>query len=791
MPATKKAPTAQKEKSPTPKIPASKAKKQSGLAGSTTTFLVVLLVAICTAMMLPPDPICQLKVFFLQYGLTAINRPNYDYHTSEYNSTMLWGSYRPHLYHGMRTRTSKGVMTGLMWADKKGKYGVRHTAEDTDKVIFRWEAHDGQYFGHHTIADKEVGIGIETYMVKQPRGKQGGDWSVRFTGSIPSSGFKQVVFGYYMLVEGGGKHLSLVDANEDYAMLKGTTKALGDFSLLLYNANRFVNATWMVSGRKKKENSWDLGAGPSFKAEKVTDVNTIRFDTLLVGDFTVDVHFISHEDLDSPPTSLDTALSYLDRQGQLGCDFNLKIKQYMKSFDTQFEETFHLAAKGTSSGQINMAKSALSNYLGGIGYWHGSSLQYAAAPPPDRPRWPPSVEILTTEAAPLFSGVPSRAKFPRGFLWDEGFHQLLAARWNSEISKDIILHWLKLGDENGYIGREQIRGAEPRTRVPEEFVPQNPAAANPPTMTLQIQNFARNNQDGKHTAFLKEVWPYLEKWYNWFQKTQAANSEGEYRWKGREGFHCLPSGLDDHPRTRCLTEKERNVDLYSWVGLMSNTMVAISKAVGEDPTAYLEQYKTVTEKLEQVHWDQELQQFSDRSGCEQTPPQKKKKKNQPLVPTEPLHLPWFGYNNLFPFLTGIIEKPEQAAAVIRRASELMSGFGLRSLRREDLGIIPQHENYWTGPVWININFMFLRALRAQYAEIEGAQKLYRDLRADLIANIYDNFERTGKLWENYNPDAGNQDTRRGPKEPAGRGQGTAPFTGWTTLVLLMMSEQYE
>ena len=46
-----------------------------------------------------------------------------------------------------------------------------------------------------------------------------------------------------------------------------------------------------------------------------------------------------------------------------------------------------------------------------------------------------------TQPGPLYSGTPCRPFFPRGFLWDEGFHQLIVTAFSPSITLDVLAHW--------------------------------------------------------------------------------------------------------------------------------------------------------------------------------------------------------------------------------------------------------------------------------------------------------------------------------------------------------------
>src|SRR5690554_3314401 len=125
------------------------------------------------------------------------------------------------------------------------------------------------------------------------------------------------------------------------------------------------------------------------------------------------------------------------------------------------------------------AHNLFSNLLGGIGYFHGTSMvdrSYADEYLEEEEGFWEEAQAaqkrpgVIKEEGPyeLFSSIPSRPFFPRGFYWDEGFHLLSISEWDMDLTLNIVKSWFNLVDGDGWIAREQILGAEARSKVPEE-----------------------------------------------------------------------------------------------------------------------------------------------------------------------------------------------------------------------------------------------------------------------------------------------------------------------------------
>ncbi len=143
-------------------------------------------------------------------------------------------------------------------------------------------------------------------------------------------------------------------------------------------------------------------------------------------------------------------------------------------------------------------------------------------------------------------------------------------------------------------------------------------------------------------------------------------------------------------------------------------------------------------------------------------------------------IPHSGYISLLPFALKLVpvDSPKIDAILnqLQDPNGVWSDYGIRSLSKSD-AYYGKGENYWRGPIWMNINYLILDALKHYSAHNTNARALYPRLRSNLIQTIHSEFQRSGYLYEQYNPSNG-------------RGQRSKPFTGWTSLVVLMQAEIY-
>lgn len=186
-------------------------------------------------------------------------------------------------------------------------------------------------------------------------------------------------------------------------------------------------------------------------------------------------------------------------------EFQALMALKKKQFDAKFSAVFNLSQekfdrdeglKQFKESGLQFSKEALSNLLGGIGHYYGPVKIKQGA------------RGVYDEAAELFTGSPSRSRFPRGFLWDEGFHLMITCQWSRLLCMDVLSTWFNSMKPNGWIPREQIRGAEAESTVPAEFVVQDPQMANPPSMMFPMKHLIAiaNKGDEKMRGFLGKLY---------------------------------------------------------------------------------------------------------------------------------------------------------------------------------------------------------------------------------------------------------------------------------------------
>nr|SVE75633.1 EOG090X02G1 [Daphnia hispanica] len=745
-----------------------------------------------------------------------------------------WGSFRPGVYFGMKSRDTHSLLAGLMWfmpdIAVAGNLNLRHLCDQGDNLEqYGWKEHDGKNFGVQVIIDKF--IQLETSFITKLGGNHGGDWTARIhvEPRMKELVGQEVTLFFYLTLDDNGNGLlqpikmidnmdtSGMDANESVKFLglsavHGHTEKLGDFRVSFHHANQqsIVHTAFLSTTIGSPQHVKDaLQSGLRLMEDKRSKERHISLARVLFPkeDKLKQPNFVVHQVTGKLPLQLEIVYesnSFVERGAMLrGEVYDVLLQKYRKEFRVQFESKFRLNEKGFSEEEQDFAKSAMSNLVGGIGYFYGSSKVQSVYNKEPVPYW----------NAPLYTAVPSRSFFPRGFLWDEGFHNLIISQWDREISFDIMAHWFDLMNIEGWIPREQILGSEARARVPEEFVVQKNNQGNPPTFFLVLDAMFKKRPVRDISTLeleqLNRMWPRLVGWYNWFNTSLHGPEPGTYYWRGRDTASIrelnpksLSSGLDDYPRASHPTTSERHLDLRCWITLAAKVMASIADIVGRDGRKYHETFVFLSnnELLNAQHWSEKAKRYVD-FGLHSTNVTLRRPKNIPGQP-KPEKIRWvseeptlrfvddtFGYVSLFPLMIEILQpnSPQlgQLLQDLRNPNLLWTKYGLRSLSKTSPLYNKRNTEhdppYWRGPIWINMNYLVARALH-HYSVVEGPHQtrallLYNELRENLISNILREYRKTGYIWEQYN-------------DANGAGQGCRPFTGWSTLVLLLMSETY-
>ncbi|KAG2320782.1 hypothetical protein Bca52824_013995 [Brassica carinata] len=750
----------------------------------------------------------------------------------DHKERLYWGTYRPQVYFGIRARTPQSLVAGLMWlGDEKddGKHAMRHFCENSEDLkSFGWKEHNGIDFGRQELFEQDMIL--ETSFVKSKEGSlgYGGDWSVRF--NLINKGLndeaKRTVHLFFYIADEGGNVLNLgkdvLDLEESSLLASGSRADVGKWQMHLkseahpethYCGFKKPDIVNLSDAVQKNLSVHENKYGRLQLSDTSDDSSSIYvFQISTTTQSTIDIAFVSG--IRGETSDVEQRIGTLT-----GSPLSTLLEEKHIAFDAKFKECFHLSEK-VDSETLMVGKAAIGNMLGGIGYFYGQSKIQAPTSTPQQAK--SEDKFLLYWPAELYTAVPSRPNFPRGFLWDEGFHQLLVWRWDFRITLEIVGNWLDLMNIDGWIPREQVLGDEALSKMPKEYVVQIPSNGNPPTLLLVIhdlingiraEKFNKEERD-EILSFLDQAFVRLDAWFQWFNTSQKGKEMGSYFWHGRDSLtnrllnpQSLSSGLDDYPRASHPTDDERHVDLRCWMYLAADCMNSIIEFLGEKDRPVTVDYRLTVKLLSdfnllnQMHYDHDLGAYLDfgnhtedvRLVWKEVTGEDGRVSRELVRETfgnpELRLVPHIGYVSFFPFMFRIIPPAssilEKQLDLISNRSIVWSDYGLLSLGKTSslyMTYNNEHEApYWRGPIWMNMNYMILSSLH-HYSIVDGpymakARTIYEQLRSNLIRNVVRNYDETGYIWEHYD-------------QTKGTGEGARAFTGWSALILLIMSEEY-
>lgn len=588
-------------------------------------------------------------------------------------SKFYWGTYKPNLYFAMKNRRNTSDVFGMMWysANAEGmiKQGdiskrLRHDCKMEDELNYRWEQHNGCDYGSQVIDDPANELSLKTKFIKtEYNTTDNQNWNAYIKGESNDWNNKTIGIVLYTSMEnfevkdksyfnmGNNFMQSEMETELEIEIQKSKAKASSYANPLTFKAmekgkekytytisfgedtkivsksfqkyRKRYNETWRVKRfiqddikleeanfiKENKNFDW-----VNFRTNKAINApNIVAIQLIFQSDFEINVNFSQGKDANTPDSQ--SKLSELFKRKET--EFNTKFDEiyWNKVNKEEFSNNFEI-----NNDLRRFAQQALSNVLGGIGYFWGK-IKINLEGKLEEGQYHKGFRYAVEEKG-LFTATPSRSFFARGFLWDEGFHNIIISQWDMDISIDILDTWLSTMSATGWMAREQIRGPEAEAQVPERFIIQDKLIGNPPTFIFPIENiltyYKLYNEDRNLknvNSFLKKCFDKLGAWYEWFETYQKSSDRKSYQWAGRNSEHNLASGLDDYPRGMTPNIYEKHLDLALWIAELMKTLRNLSELFDYELVSYFDKaWKKVQTDLGSLYYDEVKGIYNDHLG---------------------------------------------------------------------------------------------------------------------------------------------------------------------------------
>lgn len=330
--------------------------------------------------------------------------------------------------------------------------------------------------------------------------------------------------------------------------------------------------------------------------------------------------------------------------------------------------------------------------------------------------------------------LPSKIHYVGVWHWDQVFHALAYRHVDTRLAEDQLRIVLDHQRSDGMLP-DAIHDEGLVTHLER---PVSADVTKPPIITWAVLKLYETSQ---HWDFLAEVYEPLVRWNQWWKDAnQSGNGLYEYR-------HPFTSGLDDNP----LWDQGMPVispDLNTYLFLQNKSLAQLARLVGveEKISAFEQAAAQILANMIKYLWDEDAGLF--RALWQ----------GKPLEVVTPF--------NLLPLLTASLPQDMTGRLIAKLTDPQLfwTPYPIPTVALTDPRFDPLQ--MWRGPVWINVNYFFVEALRLNHQAQLAAELRRKTLDLMLLHN---------DIYEYYHPLTG----ERPPK--------AAPMFGWSAALFIELA----